>query len=399
MKKIASSILVIVLCLSLIAGATFALFTSESKVNVAVTAGNVEVVATIENEALTSTLGKNVAQTAFAVDGNTITLVKMIPGDVLSFDIRIQNKSDVAISYRTVIEKLADTGLWSGLEVTVDGIAYDGNKKSSDWAVALPGSANIVVPVKITLPETAGNEYMKKTCSFSYTVDAIQGNVATGKLLDEPAGVSDALANGGDITLPGDMDFAASDTIANSGYGATGLSVKGGTFDGNGKTVNVTGANGTWDCAIHTTGGTIKNVTVAGAMRGIFMGSATADLVIDNVKFEDVVYTFNSDGGSKDYSVTIKNSAMTGWTSFSDIHKSVDFVNCTFGEGSGYAYCRPYNATTFTDCSFDEGYAINPRNNITLVDCYYNGTLITTENIASFNLISGDMAYVTVVNN
>ena len=39
----------IAMCVSLIAGATFAFFTSESQVNIAVTSGNVEVSATVEN--------------------------------------------------------------------------------------------------------------------------------------------------------------------------------------------------------------------------------------------------------------------------------------------------------------------------------------------------------------
>lgn len=38
----------IALCMSLMAGATFALFTSESKVNIAVTSGKVSVVANID---------------------------------------------------------------------------------------------------------------------------------------------------------------------------------------------------------------------------------------------------------------------------------------------------------------------------------------------------------------
>ena len=48
-KILLSSILTIVLCISLITGSTFALFTSESKVNVAVSSGKVEMVANIEN--------------------------------------------------------------------------------------------------------------------------------------------------------------------------------------------------------------------------------------------------------------------------------------------------------------------------------------------------------------
>lgn len=159
--------------------------------------------------------------------------------------------------------------------------------------------------------------------------------------------------------------------------------MKGGTFDGNGKTLTVNNANGTWDCAVHTTGGTIKNLTVSGAMRGIFMGSATEDMYIDNVVFDDVVYTFNSDGGSKDYGVYISNSTLNGWTSFSDVHKEVEFTNCKFGEGSGYAFCRPYNApTVFSNCVFEEGFEFDTSktSDITFENCYYGDTLITAEN-------------------
>ena len=46
---IISAIMAIAMCVSLIAGATFAFFTSESQVNIAVTSGNVEVSATVEN--------------------------------------------------------------------------------------------------------------------------------------------------------------------------------------------------------------------------------------------------------------------------------------------------------------------------------------------------------------
>ena len=48
-KTLLTSILAIVMCFSLITGATFALFTSEDKVNIAITSGKVEVTATVEN--------------------------------------------------------------------------------------------------------------------------------------------------------------------------------------------------------------------------------------------------------------------------------------------------------------------------------------------------------------
>lgn len=44
---VVSAVMAIVLCLSIVAGATFALFTSESSVNIAVTSGKVDVAASM----------------------------------------------------------------------------------------------------------------------------------------------------------------------------------------------------------------------------------------------------------------------------------------------------------------------------------------------------------------
>ena len=63
MKKrnvLISSIITIALCLSVIAGSTFALFTSEDKVNVAVTSGDVEILATAKVNSIYSAV-KNVS--------------------------------------------------------------------------------------------------------------------------------------------------------------------------------------------------------------------------------------------------------------------------------------------------------------------------------------------------
>ena len=397
-KALLSSILIIALCVSLIAGASFALFTSEYKVNAAVNAGDVDVTATVvDAPVLGSTLGENVKETSVDFSGNLVTLNQFIPGDYVTFNIVISNKSDITVKYRTVISVVEDNGLWDGLTVTIDGKDYDGSTVRAAWEVLAPGSADRIVPVKISLPEIAGNEYKKTSCTLAYTVEAIQGNVNTDEVPDSGAELDKLLNDAGDAVLNSDLSFSANDTSANSGYGATGVRVNGTTLDGQGHTLTVSNANSTWDCAINVTSGTIKNLTVSGAMRGIFMGSANGDVVIDNVVFDDVIYTFNSDGGSKEYSVTIMNSTLNGWTSFSDVHKSVDFINCTFGEGSGYAFCRPYNATTFTGCTFEDGYTMQALNNVTLVDCYYGDTLITTDNLASLGLMVGGADKVHVV--
>ena len=186
--------------------------------------------------------------------------------------------------------------------------------------------------------------------------------------------------------------FANDITVAatSGGYNKAGiLQNKCQTIDGNGYTLTVTGAGATWDCAIYTNGGVIKNLTVAGAMRGIFTAGLNSDLYIDNVTFKNVIYTFNSDDGNKQYGVYVSNSTVNGWTSFSNVHKEVVFTDCTFGAGSGYKFCRPYNVCSFVNCEFCEGYEIDARAESTFENCTLNGAAVTIENIAT--LVTGNI--------
>ncbi len=194
-----------------------------------------------------------------------------------------------------------------------------------------------------------------------------------------------ALNNGKNVILTEDLTFSASDTTANSGYGATGVTVNGSVLDGNGNTLTVNDAWDTWDCAVNAVSGTIKNLTVSGAMRGIFMGSANGDVYIDNVIFDNVIYTFNSDGGNKNYGVYISNCTINGWTSHSDVHKEVVYTNCSFGKGNGYAFCRPYGPTVYKNCEFSTDMEFDTSESTVIVfkNCTYGGVKITADNAAS----------------
>ena len=199
----------------------------------------------------------------------------------------------------------------------------------------------------------------------------------------------------GNTDLLDDIELSAGETNANSGYGATGAEVKaGGVLDGHGNTLTVNGANSTWDCVIAAIGGTIKNLTVKGAMRGIFMPKAEGDLYIDNVIFDDVIYTFNSDGGNKNYGVYISNSTLNGWTSHSDVHKEVVYTNCSFGEGNGYSFCRPYGPTSYIGCDFAAGHELDARGKVTFENCTIGGVALTAENLAT--LVTSNIANATV---
>lgn len=202
-----------------------------------------------------------------------------------------------------------------------------------------------------------------------------------------------ALKNGENVTLESNLTFNASETTANSGYGATGLTVDGSVLNGNDHIITANNAWGTWDCTINAKSGTIKNVTVNGAMRGIFMGDANGDVYIDNVIFQNVIYTFNSDAGDKNYGVYISNSTLNGWTSFSNCHKEVVFTDCSFAKGNGNAFCRPYNPCVFENCEFstDMQFDTTQQASIVFKNCTYGGVKITAENAPS--LKTGDKTF------
>ncbi len=194
-KILLSSILTLVLCVSIITGATFALFTSESKTNIAVTSGKVDVVASIDNvnvysPTLISQDGTVVDDTNIAKDGvfanggtasltdAVLTLDKVTPGDKVTFQIMITNNSNVAVQYRTVIRTLDDNGLVDGLKMNIGG-EYDGSTKYTNWAPLSTSDSVMILECSVELPADAGNEYQDKTCRIVFTVEAVQGNTAT----------------------------------------------------------------------------------------------------------------------------------------------------------------------------------------------------------------------------
>lgn len=172
-----SALLAICLCVSLIAGATFALFTSESKVNIAVSSGKVNVVASAENFQMTHLNNTNVgAENSYAVEDNTVAFENIVPGDKLTFDIRVHNDSTVLVKYRTMIACESDDGLFAGLKITIGKNEYDGRTSVTAYETLNVGSDDAIVSVSIELPEGAGNAYQDKSCKIIYKVEAVQGN-------------------------------------------------------------------------------------------------------------------------------------------------------------------------------------------------------------------------------
>ncbi len=253
-KALWSSILTIAICLCLIAGSTFALFTSKSELNIAVQAGNVKMTASITDLQLWSVAAadENTAEEDKVFDENNnayayqlkdganptfnnggtavfengvLTMDKITPGDKVTFRIIGENESDIPVRYRYILECMDGYGLMSGLVVTVKEDTYTSLASyTSNWTL-LNGGQEIeeleIVSVSIELPVDAGNEYQKKSTAIRVAVEAVQSNAVvetgTGPVvvnLNMPT-TSDALAaamaEGGDVVLGGDVSIE--DTI------------------------------------------------------------------------------------------------------------------------------------------------------------------------------------------
>ena len=216
-------------------------------------------------------------------------------------------------------------------------------------------------------------------------VVSFDGNVA-----EDVASINETLAQGGNVLLSNDV-AVASNEVASNGYGATGINQNGGIIDGNGNDISVD-AWSTWDSAISTSGGVIKNVNIVGGFRGIFVKKGSK-VYLDNVVVDGPVYTISCDTASYQ-GLEAKNSTFNGWTSYAKTIGEVSFTNCQFGEGQGYAFCRPYAPTTFVGCNFEAGFAIDARDVVIFENCTLGGEALTSENIAS--LMAGGADKVTL---
>ena len=201
----------------------------------------------------------------------------------------------------------------------------------------------------------------------------------------------EALKNGNDVVLT--EDITTTDAESN-GYGATGININGGVFDGNGHTIAVEGATATWDSAIAITSGTIKNVTVAKGFRGIFFKKGTEKIVLDNVIISGPVYTISCDSAGKQ-GFEAYNSKFYGWTSYAGTIGTGYFEGCTFGAGSGYNFSRPYAPTTYVNCDFEAGHKIDARAALKFKNCRVDGVALTSENLGT--LVTGNIQNATVI--
>lgn len=257
---------------------------------------------------------------------------------------------------------------------------YYGDDNLSDYGYggtfAVTGGTYSAKPATKYIAE--GYKVVEKDGKYYVTAESVDAVVST------TTDLQDALANGEDVLLAGDIAVANTEA-GGTNYGKTGVNQSnGGVIDGNGNDISVD-AWGTWDSAINTTGGTIKNVNVTGGMRGIFInhgGTYNGKVILENVTIDGTIYTISCDQGTGN-GLEAYNSTFNGWTSYAATIGDVKFEGCSFGEGQGYAFLRAYAPTTFVNCAFEEGYTLGAQAACEFVNCTLGGVALTAGNIAT----------------
>lgn len=198
-----SSLLGIVMCLCLIVGGTFAMFTSNAQVNIAVTSGKVDVKAVVSDLQLYSpaslatdgtVVNADNAATATnfvnggtaTLNGNTLTLNGLSAGDKVKFKITLTSESNIKTLYRYGYEVNAAEGknfaeakkIYSSLVFGLDEI------ETSKYVSYKTGWTEFTsakeLNVSVELPATAGNEAQGLSGEIVFTVEVVQGNAQVG---------------------------------------------------------------------------------------------------------------------------------------------------------------------------------------------------------------------------
>lgn len=486
-KTFVGALLSIALCVSLITGATFAIFTSEANVNIAVTSGTVKVTAEVTGLTLYSPTTLNAdgsvankenaaTENAFknggtaAMNGGKLQINGITPGDKATVELTITNEGNVSTLYRYGYTLLSSDDeaydgdalvLFEGLNFVFDEMnAKTVTDTETSVIVAyktayaeLPESKTVTAVVE--LPGTAGNKYQDLSLTIAFVVEAVQANIDTTNNVEELTSVTfagenlnDKLGEDGATVAITEKSTIDSTTKIGNGVTITGLgkdksvlniekgkitaenvtikdvTIKGKAPAGNDGALQVTGKNTTIDnvnfegqgfngdtkaISYSGEGFVIKNSKISGAFRGIiFWDNIGGDNLIENCVIDNVIYTFNLNAATvkPGTTITIRNSTLNGWTSYSGCMSRVTFLDCNLGLSYGYAYLVAYADSEFTNCTFNDGYQVAIGKNttgktLTFTNCKLaDGTLITAENFATvLGDVDNDMKNNTVIVN
>ena len=358
----------------------------------------------------------------------------------------IKNAGNLALKYKIVISGIqGDAALNNAIEWTITNTS---TVTALDADHALAAGASDTLTIKGHMREDAGNEYQGLSIdgigitvvATQYTyesdsnnnqydvnaeypvisnadfADAIE-NADAGSVVDLASGTfqlpSNSIPAGVTITGAGKENSVLqvnNGSITSNDVTIKNIAIKGSGASGTSGSLNISGNNTTIENVNYrgqagkiaivvstgdsNSGTVIKDTKITNAFRGIQFWRLSGNSVIDNCVLDISGYTFNIDAVAPNSTLTVKDSTLNGWTSYTSGIEFVTFDNCKFGLHT-YEYLRPYSNTVLTDCEFTSaGYQLNAGGSdaytITLNNCTKNGTTITAGNVVSLLLDTDD---------
>ena len=280
-----ASIVALIVCLVLVTGSTFSLFTGGDNGDVVINAANVEVSVSIGNLKLYSkdveqpgtTFQNGGTADATALAEGKLVLNNISPMDKATFTVDVTNTSTIDVVYRVKINVSGELA-----EALVIDTGAASNFGITDWiplatATSENGDTFSAVNVSVEFPNgdaadqwipegTGDNQYEGKSCTIDIAVEAVQANadVVNPVTYDEATNTYYINSEEGMMMLPEILASGANaevaevwsgvvaaaytaDTALNivlnkdmdmSGYDWTPVSLENVNFDGNGKTIS-----------------------------------------------------------------------------------------------------------------------------------------------------------------
>ncbi len=282
-----------------------------------------------------------------------------------------------------------------GISITVyatqDTVEYDSNNNQYDG-----GAAITVIGNNATIETTGDNKniVIAETAVINASTSIGNGTTISGTGVDtttvevEKAKISTDNVTISDMTINGS---GASGTTGALGISGNNTTVENIVFNGEGsgapgsRTIAVTVSTGE-----NNTGTTFKNMAVTNTYRGINFLSLSGSSLIENCVISAEGGTIGVDAVVAGATLTVKNTTLNGWTSYTSGIEKVSFEGCRFGLNT-YEYLRPYSTTELTNCEFtSSNYKLNAGGTgaytITLTNCTKNGTAITADNVKTLLL-------------
>ncbi|MBR5563676.1 MAG: fimbrillin family protein [Bacteroidales bacterium] len=201
--------------------------------------------------------------------------------------------------------------------------------------------------------------------------------------------------------------------ILNGNYNGAQMVLNGNDLDGNGYFFNMEKSDVMF--GVTTSKGYITNLFINGynerntngkVLYGVVINKNEGNVVLNNVHVSNTAYALNTQtSGNCDYTLTVENSSLEGWTSYSSF-KSAKFINTAFYIGDFFknedptvlnewnATVKPYVTSVFEGCSFEKGCSFDlsvlaKDATVTLKNCTVDGVVLTAGNVAAY--LNGDV--------